>query len=455
MFFELLIRVVAFLLTIGVLVVVHELGHYTVARLCNVKILRFSFGFGKVLWSRHLGRDKTEWAISAIPLGGYVKMLDEREEGAVVADHDLDRTFNRQRVGKRFAIVAAGPLTNLALAVLLLTLTYIVGITDYKSVLRTPQPDTAAATLGLQSRDLVVAVNGASVIAWSDLRWQILKNLGHEVTLTIDRNHRVFDVTIPLTDYTRDEEATGRVFERFGLYPYYGAPLIERVIADKPAAHAGLRDGDIVTAINGIVLETPGDFVRTVRKNGTAPLQLSVRRDGNVVEISVTPEMVAVSDADEEPTPQIGVALAYNPDVHDMYTVKVRSNPAAALVKGTVRTGELVWMSLKMFGRMIIGDASLKNLSGPVTIADFAGQSALAGFEAFITFLALISIALGVINLLPIPLLDGGHLLYYSAEILRGRPVSEKTMEIGAKIGIAFIIVLVFLALTNDFARLL
>lgn len=456
MIFDLLIRVAAFLLTVGVLVVVHELGHYTVARLCNVKILRFSFGFGKVLWSRHLGRDKTEWAISAIPLGGYVKMLDEREDGAVVADHDLDRTFNRQRVGKRFAIVAAGPLTNLALAVLLLAITYIVGISDYQSVLRTPQPDTTAAQLNLQALDKVVAVNGTPVAAWSDLRWHILKNLGDTVTLTIERDQRTFDAAIALTGYTPDEEAEGRVFDRFGLYPYYGAPLIAAVQSDMPAAAAGIRAGDIVTAINGITLESPGDFVRTVTKNGEAPLTLTVKRENASFDLPVTPVLKpAVQDEKNALTPQIGVRLEYNRDVIAHYATKIRYNPAEALVKGVVRTGELVWMSFKMFGRMIIGDASLKNLSGPITIADFAGKSALAGFEAFITFLALISIALGVINLLPIPLLDGGHLLYYSAEIVRGRPVSEKTMETGAKIGFALIIVLVFLALTNDFARLL
>lgn len=455
MLFELLIRVLAFLLTIGILVVAHELGHYAVARFFNVKILRFSFGFGKVLWSRRLGNDQTEWAISAIPLGGYVKMLDERENDAVIADHDLARAFNRQPVGKRFAIVAAGPLINLLLAVLLLALTYSIGVSDYQSVLRTPPPDTVAAALHLKSLDKVTAVNGTPVAAWSDLRWQILKNLGRDVTLTIDRNYHVFDVTVPLIGHTAEEEATGRVFDRFGLSPYYGAPRIDNVASGKPAARAGIEKGDIVAAIDGIALEAPGDFVRIVRQNGVTPLRLSIRRDNHMTDITVTPELSDAGRTGEPPVPQIGVALAYNPDVTTTYAVKVRTDPARSLAKGLTRTGELVWMTLKMFGRMLIGEASLKNLSGPITVADFAGQSALAGFEAFVTFLALISVALGVINLLPIPLLDGGHLLYYFVEILRGRPVSEKTMEIGAKIGIAFIIVLVFLALTNDFARLL
>jgi regulator of sigma E protease len=454
MLFDLLIRVAAFLFTVGILVVAHELGHYVVARICKVKVLRFSFGFGKVLYSKRLGRDQTEWAISAIPLGGYVKMLDERESEAAIAESDLPRAFNRQPVGNRFAIVAAGPLTNLLLAVLLLTLTYIVGVADYQSVLRTPRPDTPAAQLHLQSLDRIVAVNGTAVEAWSDLRWHILKNLGNEVTLTIHRDQRVFDMPISLIGYTADEEAEGKVFERFGLYPYYGAPLITAVRPDMPAAAAGIRVGDIVTAIDGVTLESPGDFVRAIHGNEGQPLVFTIRRDHSLLEVTVVPVMASLPDAKKPSAPQVGVGLSYDDNITRLYATTIRYNPIDALSKGAVRTGELAWMSIKMFGRIIVGSASLKNLSGPITIADYAGQSILAGFERFVTFLALVSIALAVINLLPIPLLDGGHLLYYSAEIVRRRPVSEKTMEIGAKIGIAFIVFLVFLTLTNDFARL-
>ncbi|MCL2872943.1 MAG: RIP metalloprotease RseP [Betaproteobacteria bacterium] len=455
-----------FIITIGILVTLHELGHYSVARWCNVKVLRFSFGFGPVLFSRRLGRDQTEWALSAIPLGGYVRMLDEgdrQDDEGPIAESDLPRAFNRQRVWKRFAIVAAGPLSNFLLAVLLLAAMFMVGVPGLAPVLSQPAAETAAAEAGLQPQDRIVAVDDQPVVVWQDVIQKLLSaDASAAVTLTVERDG--FSLKVPLklsamAESSRKGDSERSPAEQLGLHPYLGAPLLANVTKDSPASAAGLKKGDRVQAVNGVALDSPGALVEQINQTlkqtadqiTAATAELTVRRDGMTLTIPVTPRLE--TDANGKKVARIGVTIGVDPEVNARYRVTQRYGVIESLGRGVVRTWDLTALSFKMIGRMIVGTASLKNLSGPITIADYAGQSIQAGFQQFMTYLALISIGLGVLNFLPVPLLDGGHLLYYFAEMLRGRPLPERVMEIGQRIGFALIVSLIVLALFNDFSR--
>ncbi|MCL2297601.1 MAG: RIP metalloprotease RseP [Proteobacteria bacterium] len=443
-----------FLITIGILVTLHELGHYGVARWCGVKVLRFSFGFGPVLFSRRFGRDQTEWAFSAVPLGGYVRMLDERDDEVRemgVTESDLSRAFNRQNVWKRIAIVGAGPLANLLLAILLLAAMYLVGVPGLQPVLSQPAAGTAAAVAGFQSMDRIVAVEGRSVAVWQDVNQRILNaNISSEAVLTVEREGRSLKIPLALTAMAQDDGA-GNQLERLGLHPYAGA-MVRGVIADSPATDAGLRAGDRLRAIDGAVLDTPSALRRLLSQSAGMTVELTLIRDGVTMTVPIVPR--EETDESGRPVTRIGVTIMSDPEEIGRYRVTVRHGALDALAMGALRTWDLTVLSFKMIGRMIVGSASLKNLSGPLTIADYAGQSIQAGFQQFMTYLALISIGLGVLNLLPVPLLDGGHLLYYLAEIIRGRPLPERAFEIGQRIGLALIVTLIALALLNDFSRL-
>jgi len=447
---DLVWKIGAFLVVLGVLVVFHEFGHFAVARMAGVKVLRFSVGFGRILWSRRLGRERTEWALSAIPLGGYVKMADEREDA--LAPEDLPRAFNRQSVGKRLAIVAAGPIANLLLAVAIFAATFMVGVPGQIPVLAPPAPGTPAAAAGFADRDRVVAVDGEAVATLQDLRWRIVKAQGHAVA----------EVEVERSDGSRAKRSLAlsslstadwerQPLTSLGLRPDLGAPIVDQVAAGKPAEAAGMRAGDRIVAVDGRVARSPSDVAAATHAKPGAPVAFRIARDGAEIDLTVVPE------AQELGGRRVGLAglrLKADPAVVASVTTTVRSNPVEAVVSGVRKTWELSAFTLRMLGRMITGDASLRNLSGPITLADYAGQSAQAGMLTFVGYLALISISLGVLNLLPIPLLDGGHLLYYLAEIVLGRPVSDRAFEVGQRIGMALLAVLMTLALVNDVSRL-
>jgi len=446
-------KVVGFLVTLGVLVVFHELGHYLVARWCGVKVLRFSVGFGRVVAARRFGRDQTEWALSAIPLGGYVKMADERE--GEVAQADLARAFNRQSVWKRIAIVAAGPIANLLLAVVLFAATYMAGIPGQRALLAEPPAASAAAAAGIRTGDLVVAIDGESVRSWQDLRWRLTKAQGHDTaSLAIEPAGRAGDPPVTRTiDIGRLTPADweGNALATLGLRADLGAPLIGEAIPGKPGARAGLEAGDRIVAINDTPVRSPGDVAAITNARPGVPTVFTVERGGATREITVTPE------AQEQGGRKVGIAgikLKIDPAVAEKLAITVRYGPLEALGQGARKTWELSVFTLKMLGRIVIGEASLKNISGPLTLADFAGQSVQAGALVFVGYLALISISLGVLNLLPVPLLDGGHLLYYFAEVFKGSPVSDRAFEVGQRIGMAMLAVLMALALFNDVSRL-
>lgn len=443
----------AFVLVLGVLIVVHELGHYFVARLCGVKVLRFSVGFGRPLLLGRYGPDGTEWAIAAFPLGGYVKMLDERE--GQVEPHELSRAFNRQSVWKRILIVVAGPLANLLLAILLYSLLFMQGTEELRPILAAPPAATAAAAAAVQDGETVRSVNGTPVATWQELRWILLRiAMDHAPVILEVINQRqeiafrrIDTQAISAADLETDLPA------RLGLKPYHPQlkPIIGKVTGGSVAEQAGMRAGDEFVAIAGRPVRSWSDVSAAIRQAAGSSLQFDLRRDGALLSLLAKPAEI---EEGGQRVGRIGIMVQDDPVLRATLVTTVRYGVVASLVKATVLTWDTSIFSVKMMGRMIVGEISWKNLSGPVTIADYAGQSARLGLPYYLKFMALISISLGVLNLLPIPILDGGHLLYYMAEIIKGGPLPERLMEIGQKIGLFLLLMLMAFAFYNDFNRL-
>jgi len=437
----------AFLVTLGVLIVIHEFGHYWVARRCGVHVLRFSIGFGRPLWKRVHGADRTEWVIAAIPLGGYVRMLDERDPDSKPAMLvDLSRAFNRQPVAKRIAIVLAGPLANLLLAVGVYWFLNVNGTLETRAVLAAPAEETVAARAGVREGEEVTAIDGRAVRAFSELRWKLLEGAVDRaaVEMTV-RGTRGAERTV-LLDLAQlgPGEIDQTVFARIGIALAEPQPVVRQLAADSVAARAGLRVGDRFISIDGQPMARSRDVSQAVRAAPQRSLQAVIERNGARQTIRVEPAAVQV---DGQTIGRIGV------DFRDL--VEVRYGPLESVGLAVERTWETAIFSLRMLGKMITGEASWKNLSGPVTIADYAGQTARIGMVAYLSFLALVSISLGVLNLLPIPMLDGGHLLYYFVEILKGSPPADWVVEWGQRAGIGVLVMLTALALYNDLTRLL
>ena len=448
------VTVVAFIVALGVLIVFHELGHYLVARLFRVKVLRFSIGFGRALWISRRGPDRTEWVIAALPLGGYVKMLDERE--GPVAPEEAHRAFNRQNVWRRIAIVAAGPVANFLLAIAFYWMLFVGGVLEAKPIVGAPEPGTAAAAAGLQRGETILKINGDAMASWQQVRWRILQLAVEKEPAeleVIDAKQHLSLRTLDLSSFDL-EGFEGDPLARVGLKLDWpdSEPVVGRVESGSVAVRAGLRAGDRIESADGREMHVWQDVVKAVRSRPGETLRLVVDRDGAQVEIVLQP---AVIRENGERFGRIGALERVDPQARKDRVTTVRYGPVDALGKALGRTWETSVFSLKMLGKMVVGQVSWKNLSGPVTIADYAGQSAQMGIGAYIAFLALISISLGVLNLLPIPLLDGGHLLYYVVEIFKGSPVSERVMELGQRVGLTLLLFLMAFAIYNDFNRLL
>jgi regulator of sigma E protease len=444
----------AFLLALAVLIIVHELGHFSVARLCNVKVLRFSVGFGKPLWLRRFGRDDTEWAISAFPLGGYVKMLDERE-GEVPA-HELDRAFNRQSVLKRSCIVVAGPLANMLLAVVLYWILFMSGVEEPRPILGAPPAGTLAAEAKVGAGETARAVSGLPVATWTELRWELLQRILDRDVVTLETINAHGNIATYSLEVGRLDSAAleGDPLQAVGLHlqrPELPAVLGE-VQVNSPAAAAGLLPGDKILTIDGQAIQSWQELALTIRSAGARELMLDVQRNALNFQVKVVPEIV--EEQGGKPVSRIGIAVRDDPELRQSALVTVRYGFSTALRRALAQTWETSVLSLRMMGRMLMGELSVKNISGPVTIADYAGQSARMGGGHYLRFLALISISLGVLNLLPIPVLDGGHLMYYLAEVIKGGPLSERVMEIGQQIGLTLLVLLMALAFYNDINRL-
>lgn len=444
----------AFVVVIAVLVLVHELGHYWVARRCGVKVLRFSVGFGKPLYTKKFAGGETEWVLSTIPLGGYVKMLDEREEE--VAEHELHRAFNRQPVIWRMAIVVAGPVANLLLAIVLYWVLFMHGTPGVKPLLGEVAPQTPAAAAQLRAQETIVSINGEPVPSWEEVRWMLLDlalqgAVAHIEGRTAQGEMLRHDLDLKAL---APGDLDGDFTQKLGLQLFQPTvqPIIGKLVEGGVAQRAGLRSGDQIRSIDGRTLTRWTELVEAVRSHPGRILHFEVGRADSVLTFDLTPETIA---EEGKQIGRIGAGPYLDRQAFDAMQTEVRYGPFAAFRQAVRKSWETAIVSLRMMGKMVFGEISLKNLSGPITIADYAGQSAKHGLASYLDFLALISISLGVLNLLPIPLLDGGHLLYHMAELIKGSPVSEKAWEAGQNVGGMLLVTLMAFALYNDISRLI
>jgi regulator of sigma E protease len=451
---DFLFYALAFALLLGVLIIVHEFGHYALARLVGVKVLRFSVGFGRPLLSWRAGRDGTEWAIGAFPLGGYVQMLGEND--GEVAPHEAHRSFSRQSPAKRIAIVVAGPLANFALAIVIYWGLFMHGMEEPRPVLDQPVAGSAADEAGIRRGERVLKVNEATVATWADLRWILLKEMVEQdsVTLELISERNEISYRRLALSAARDPEPGQDPIALLGLG--LSRPLILAILGEiapgSAAAAAGLLPGDVVLGVSGSPIASWSDLLRIVRESPGVPLRFEYRRDGRLMSAEVTPAPV---ESGGSKIGRIGAAVADSALERDEMLITVRYGVLPALGKAAEEAWDKSLFNLRMMGRMVTGAFSWRHIGGPVTIADYAGKSARLGLDHYLRFMALVSLSLAVLNLLPVPVLDGGHLLYYVAEILRGRPLSDRCLMIGRKIGLTLILMLTVCALYNDFTRLI
>ncbi|MDF3035501.1 MAG: peptidase [Paucimonas sp.] len=446
--------VFAFLVAIGILVVVHELGHYWAAKICGVKVLRFSVGMGPVVFSRKFSADQTEWAVSAFPIGGYVKMLDAREAGiSPIPKADLHREFTRQNVWKRIFIVAAGPAANFILAILLFAALFVHGMPDAVPTLQAPASNTPAYAAGLRGGETVKTVDGSPVRGWSELHWQIVHAVLEKNTVTLEAVSPASEHGTTLTDTFKlraDEIDVGEsdtdLLVELGLDLWRPPADVEQVIPQGAAEKAGLMAGDRILKIDGAPIKDGRSLVERISLLPGRQVEMEVLRGGAPLILQVMPQTV---EEKGRMIGRIGVTLK-TPQM-----TMISETPLRALDKACRKTWDGSILTLKMLGKIVTGQASWENISGPLTIADYAGQTAKVGMISYIGFIAFVSISLGIMNLLPIPVLDGGLLLYYSLEVFSGRPLSERATEIAQRAGIGILMALMAVAVFNDIAKLL
>jgi regulator of sigma E protease len=452
---SILISTLAFIVAIGVLVTVHEFGHFWVARKLGVKVLRFSIGFGKPLWSRRFGSDDTELVVAAIPLGGYVKMLDERE--GEVEEAERHRAFNRQSLSTRISVVAAGPLFNFVFAILAYWVMFVSGVPGLRPVVGEVIPASYAEQAGFRPGDEMLSVGGTATTSWETAVLALLDaGLSDQASFPVgvrDAAGSERELQVMLDDSGRLLEKGG-LLENFGIRPWrpvYPA-VIDRLVDGSPGARAGMRGGDRVVAADGTAIENWNVWVEYVRTRPGKPIRVEVVRNGENLVLDLTPD--AIQD-DGKKVGRIGAYVRVpDDDRHATMRVVVRYGPLEAFPAAVGKTWEMSVLTLRTLWKMITGAASVENLSGPISIAQYAGQSAVIGLAAFLGFLAIVSVSLGVLNLLPIPILDGGHLLYYLVELVKGSPVSETVQLVGQRVGIVILLMLMTLAFYNDLTRL-
>lgn len=451
-----MLTIVAFVVALGILIAVHEYGHYRVAVACGVKVLRFSVGFGQPLWRWQSPTSGTEFVLATFPLGGYVRMLDERE--APVPPEQRHLAFNTQPLRARAAIVAAGPVANLLLAVLLYALVNWTGVQEPIARLASPVPGSIAAQAGLQGGEWVREVAMGSeeprpVRSFEDLRWLLtqaaLETTPLRLEVQADEGARLRSVLLPL-EQLDVREADAQLLRKVGIVAPWTRPVIGSLSPDGAGQRAGLREGDVVLRVGAVPVVDGQQLRELIRQSVRAGQPLTqtwqLQRAGQTMPLEVTPDIVA------EPSGAVARIGAYVGAAPELVTVEYGA--AESLWHGAVRTWEVSLLTLRMMGRMVVGEASLKNLSGPLTIADYAGRSASMGLTQYLLFLALISVSLGVLNLLPLPVLDGGHLMYYLWEGVTGKGVSDVWMERLQRGGVALLLLMMSIALFNDFTRL-
>jgi regulator of sigma E protease len=445
-----------FIVAIGVLVTFHEYGHYWVARKAGVKVLRFSVGFGKPLlsWHRRTAEgDDIEYVIAAIPLGGYVKMLDERE--GEVADSDKSRAFNNQSISKRVAIVFAGPAFNFILAIALYWVVFMLGATVDRPFVGETEPGSIAAGGGFELQDEVLMVGDSPIKSWNEFRLEVLNQGldGGTLEVTVrDTDGIEHNRTLALGDMKLLEDE-GDIFKNIGFSQWWPQLKAEigGVIEHGAAESAGLQKGDIVLQVDGVPVDKWITLVEAIREKPKTIMQFVVLRNGAEKIISVTPNSRKIEDAEQG---FIGAYQHVPEEVRQQLVTRIEYSPVEAIAKATIKTWDMSTLTLRVLWKMVSGEASLKNISGPITIATYAGVTASIGLVSFFSFLAIISVSLGVLNLLPIPMLDGGHLFYYLIEIIKGSPVSEAFELRGQQVGIVILALLMSVAIFNDIQRL-
>ena len=461
-----MMTLIAFIVTIGLLVTVHEYGHFQVAQWCGVKVLKFSIGFGKPLWKKTFGKDNTEFVLAAIPLGGFVKMLDEREQKAELeanpelpqinySEAELKRAFNRQTVWKRIAIVSAGPIANLLLAIVLYWGLFMLGVTGARPIIGEVAKDSLAAQASLTTGEVIQKINGKTVSSWQEARWMLLEesleSKGVEIE-AINQNNELFQHTLSFAGINHDSEID--VLKKIGIAEF--RPIIPAVIgevlADSAAEQAGVKIDDKILSVDGVTISDWEQVVNIIKASPNKKLWFEIERAQKIIRVAATPEKI---EENGENIGRLGAAVKMDKKELGKLLVEFHYSPLVSLQKAVSKTWDTSTFSLKMLGKMLVGQVSLKSISGPVTIADYAGKSANMGLKTFLSFLALVSISIGVLNLLPIPVLDGGHLMYYTVEIFKGSPVSENIMLVGQKLGFAILGLLMTLAIFNDVTRLL
>ena len=451
----LLSTLLAFIGALGVLVTIHEYGHFQVARSLGIKVLRFSLGFGPPLWMRRFGADQTEFAVCAIPLGGYVKMLDARE--GPVAEAELPRAFNTQSVGRRFAVVVAGPLANLVLAVLVYWVMYMAGVSGPRPIVGEIHSGGIAAAAGLRAGDEIVAVDGRATAIWDNVMATAIDAIldAREVHILVrSEQGREQSITLDFSRVSIDDLTRGDFFRKVGFEPrrLRLPPIIGKVIPGEAAALAGLESGDVLEQVDGVPIDDWLKWVERVRSSPGQTLAVTVRRHGVAVALKVTPRATGLEGA---LVGRIGAEVApFEPSDAAMPYAVERYDPATALVRAVERTEATALTTLKFMRKMLVGEASVDNLSGPISIAQFAGASAKLGVTRFLEFLGLVSVSLGVLNLLPIPLLDGGHLMYFLLEVIMRRPLPEAFQVYGQHAGLTLLLGLMGLAMYNDLMRI-
>ncbi|MEQ8290199.1 MAG: RIP metalloprotease RseP [Gammaproteobacteria bacterium] len=452
---DILQSILAFIVALGVLITFHEFGHYWVARKCDVKILRFSIGFGRPMYKRIFGPDKTEFVIASLPLGGYVKMLDSRE--AEVQPEEQSREFNQKPLWQRFAIVAAGPAFNFIFAIIAYALIYMIGVDGLKPIVGEVTPASISAEAGLQQGQEIIAVDNVKTPTWTAVIDRLVNHTvsADQVSLdVIDKAGGVQTISLDMSRISIDEMAEGNLLQALGMkvVELKLEPVIGEIISGGAADMAGMKAMDKVIAVDGKAVGSWTEWVEIIRDSPGQSMNVKLLRNDVTQFVTLVPSVNTVNGTD---VGRIG-AVAYKPEgfFEDYFTLESYA-VTTSLVKAVEKTWDMSLLTLRVLGKMLIGEASVKNLSGPISIAQYAGQTADIGLIAFLGFMAIVSVSLGVLNLLPVPLLDGGHLVYYVIEFMIGKPVSESIQVWGQQMGLVLLLSLMSLAFYNDIIRLL
>jgi len=452
---DVLQSIIAFIVALGVLITFHEFGHYWVARRCDVKILRFSIGFGRAIYKKQFGKDNTEFVIAALPLGGYVKMLDEREGD--VKEEELPRSFNYKPLWQRFAIVSAGPIFNFIFAILAYWVIFIVGVNGLKPFVGDIEPSSISSRAGLVSGQEILSINEMITPTWATVLDKLVNHTvnGDVINISVIDNEGVEKkVELDLSQVSIDEMAEGKLLDALGLsiIKLKLPAIIGEVLPDGAAEISGLLQYDEIISVDSEAIMSWGKWVEIIRENPGKALQVEILRGDLTVMLEIIPQRI---ESEDETIGRIGASVYQPNDLFDSYFTKESYSLPHAFIKAVKKTWEMSVLTLRVLGKMLLGEASVKNLSGPISIAQYAGQSAGIGLVAFLSFMAIVSVSLGVLNLLPVPLLDGGHLMYYLVEFVIGKPVSEAVQIVGQQLGVVLLLGLMSIALYNDVVRLI